>query len=377
LSDHCRQSRFRPRALESAWQKYLAEIKVAPIEPAQEKDWSGRGEHIEYSLEEESQIPLQLEGVLGYSASALVESVRCRRIRLARETINCHARLKKEDAINEVTHLQRVKHCHIIQVVGTYVCGKKLSILLYPVAEFTLDTYMERLREDPTKEMQNSFEKFFGCLAMAVDFMHERLTKHMDIKPKNLLIKDMACSKSRLRHIPVRYKIIVADFGIARSYASAQESVTGSPTSFTRTYASPEVINQAPRSFKADIFSLGCVMLEMLATFCDTCPLWHGKSYYSGLMRIRSSTSDVSYQANALHLIEWLRSSIWQRPISTLSAEGHAQFNNFVLLIIDTLNPKSETRPTSSELRDFFALQSVFSECICDSSPDPYEAAAG
>ena len=123
--------------------------------------------------------------------------------------------------------------------------------------------------------MQNSFEIFFGCLAMAVDFMHKRLTKHMDIKPKNLLIKHMGCGKSRLGHIPasVRYKIIVADFGIARSYASAEESVTDSLTGFTRTYASPEVINQAPRSFKADIFSLGCVMLEMLVTFCDTCPL--------------------------------------------------------------------------------------------------------
>lgn len=350
---------------------------MAPVEPTQEKDWSGRGEHVKYSPEEESQIPLQLEGVLGHSATALVQSVRCRRIRLAQKTINCYARLKKEDAINEVAHLQRLKHCHIVQVVGTYVCGKKLSILLYPVAEFTLDTYMERLQEDSTEEMQTSFETFFGCLATTMDFMHKRLTKHMDIKPKNLLIKDMGSSKPRLGHIPafVRYKIIVADFGIARSYASAQESITDSPTSFTRTYASPEVINQAPRSFMADIFSLGCVMLEMLATLCDICSPWHKESYYSGLIRIRSSTSDASYQANALHLIEWLRSSIWQRPISTLSAEERAQFGSFVLLIIDMLNPKPERRPTSSGLCDFFALQSVFPECVCNPSPDPYEAA--
>ena len=48
-------------------------------------NWSGRGQHAEFDLTEEDLIPLIHEKVLGYSATALVDSVRCRRIRLARK----------------------------------------------------------------------------------------------------------------------------------------------------------------------------------------------------------------------------------------------------------------------------------------------------
>jgi len=50
-------------------------------------DWSGRGQHAEFEATEEEQIPLVLEKNLGYSATALVESVRCKRIRLARKDL--------------------------------------------------------------------------------------------------------------------------------------------------------------------------------------------------------------------------------------------------------------------------------------------------
>jgi serine/threonine protein kinase len=61
------------------------------------------------------------------------------------------------------------------------------------------------------------------------------------------------------------FKIIIADFGISSSYTSVTEVCTESPTSFTKTHAAPEVIDQAPRDFSVDMFSLGCVFVEMLA----------------------------------------------------------------------------------------------------------------
>ncbi|KAF2811501.1 uncharacterized protein BDZ99DRAFT_276448 [Mytilinidion resinicola] len=122
----------------SAWNKYLREIGLIP-DPFDEMDWSGRGQHAEFNANEESDVPLTLEKALGHSATALVESVRCRRIRLARKTVMVSRRLTKEEVIKEVENLQRLKHPHVIRVVGTYTLPRKLSILLYPVAEFTLD----------------------------------------------------------------------------------------------------------------------------------------------------------------------------------------------------------------------------------------------
>ena len=60
----------------------------------------------------------------------------------------------------------------------------------------------------------------------------------------------------------MQYKVYIADFGISRSYRTIPESETESPTSFTKTYAAPEVINQSRRGLSADVFSLGCVFAE-------------------------------------------------------------------------------------------------------------------
>ncbi|ORY11323.1 kinase-like domain-containing protein, partial [Clohesyomyces aquaticus] len=213
---------------------------------------------------EEKHIPLRVEKVLGHSATALVESVHCRRIRLARKTIKCSRRLHKEDAIKEVQTLQRLQHQHIVRVVGTYTLKKDLSILLYPATEYNLEEFMDEavdhLLPSPHRK---ALERFFGCLSTAVSFLHDNNVKHMDIKPKNLLVRNLATLNTNRRSY---FRIYIADFGISRSYQSPSESETDSPTSFTRTYAAPEVVIQDKRGFSADIFSLGCVFAEMLAT---------------------------------------------------------------------------------------------------------------
>jgi hypothetical protein len=54
-----------------------------------ELDWSVRGRHMEYDEQSEKDIPLLAEKVLGHSATAIVESVMCRRIFLTRKKITC------------------------------------------------------------------------------------------------------------------------------------------------------------------------------------------------------------------------------------------------------------------------------------------------
>lgn len=53
------------------------------------------------------------------------------------------------------------------------------------------------------------------------------------------------------------------DFGISRSFTQNEGSQTESPTSMTRRWCSPEVASQQPRGRASDIFSLGCVFIEM------------------------------------------------------------------------------------------------------------------
>ena len=254
-----------------------------------------------------------MEERLGHSASALVESVRCRRLLLARKTIYCNRQMKRTDAIREVKQLKRSQHSHIVQVVGTYTFKQDLAILLYPAAEFNLETFMESvlaespgstnyLNKEETQPKLRAMVTFFSCLSRAISFLHSNATKHMDIKPKNLLVKDLRYNSLSSQG---PYKIYIADFGIARSYKRAADAETDSPTSFTRLYAAPEVVDQRKRGLSADIFSLGCVFAEMLAVLAES----DRDSKRKDLLAVLSADEEQprSYYGNIPLVTQWLR----------------------------------------------------------------------
>ncbi|KAH6629850.1 kinase-like domain-containing protein, partial [Boeremia exigua] len=258
------------------------------LSPEEALDWSGRGQHVEYQPHEAAAVPLVSNGNLGYGASGFVDRVRCRRIDLARKTIRCNRRLTKEEAVTEVEHLQRLQHRHIVRLVGTYLLKKDLVILLYPAAEWNLEEYMDELfegRSEIAKTDAATLSTFVGCLSNAIQYMHNNNVKHMDIKPKNVLIRDGF----------FELEVYVADFGIARAYKCADDSNTDSPTPFTRLYAAPEVAAQESRGFPADVFSLGCVFIEIFASIMTTAK----QDEREELVKVRSQGAERTYHANA------------------------------------------------------------------------------
>jgi serine/threonine protein kinase len=168
-----------------------------------ERNWSGRGQHAEFERNEKPVLAsiLQVRDTLGSSSTAIVESVKCKRILLARKTIRCGRQLSKDNAINEVAHLNRLNHSHVVQVIGTYIIENDLSILLYPAAEYNLDSFILDLNwegpEHNELELQSRMKAlgtFFSCLSCALSYIHSQLTKHMDLKPKSILVRQRSGS---------------------------------------------------------------------------------------------------------------------------------------------------------------------------------------
>jgi serine/threonine protein kinase len=91
---------------------------------------------------------------------------------------------------------------------------------------------------------------FFGCLATALQYIHSIKIRHRDIKPANNLVKGD--------------KVFLTDFGISLDFEMLSGSTTTADSGKTQTYAAPEVVRYEPRGRAADIWSLGCVFLEML-----------------------------------------------------------------------------------------------------------------
>ncbi|KAF7512717.1 hypothetical protein GJ744_000284 [Endocarpon pusillum] len=117
-----------------------------------------------------------------------------------------------------------------------------------PVADMNLATYLSATAN--LEDRKNCLRRFFGCLATAVDYLHSQKVRHKDIKPENILVKDRS--------------VLLTDFGTSHNWADdSKSSTSGTIGAFTRRYCAPEVAAYATRNPASDIWSLGCVFIEM------------------------------------------------------------------------------------------------------------------
>ncbi|NJD10595.1 MAG: serine/threonine protein kinase, partial [Gemmatimonadetes bacterium] len=115
----------------------------------------------------------------------------------------------------------------------------------------------ESLRTRLEQEQRLDIEAMLAVarpVAQALAYAHELGIVHRDIKPENILL--------------ARGQPFVADFGIARAVsAAAGERLTATGVSVgTPAYMSPEqVLGEDVVDARSDVYSLGCVIYEMLS----------------------------------------------------------------------------------------------------------------
>ena len=157
--------------------------------------------------------------------------------------------LGPERFLREILLAAGLAHPHILPL---YDSGDADGHLFYVMPFVTGESLRDRLERDgqlPVAEALTIARE----VADALDYAHRAGIVHRDIKPENILLQSGHA--------------VVSDFGIARaiSAAGARRVTATGMTVGTPDYMSPEQqAGSVPVDGRSDIYSLGCVLFEML-----------------------------------------------------------------------------------------------------------------
>lgn len=163
---------------------------------------------------------------------------------------------------------------------------------------------------------------------MGVDFLHRHNILHRDLKAKNIFLFHDG-------------RAVIGDFGTSKTLASATglgSTLVGSPL-----YMSPEIMENEPHSFATDVWSLGCILYELLS--------W------------RSPFAAPSYPAVVLRITQ----GTYEPLESGITSDTQA-------LVAQMLQRDQYARPKIRDLISLEAVQQAIRDCnFVQISPTPAE----
>lgn len=152
----------------------------------------------------------------------------------------------------EASLAARIEHPNVIPI---YDAGEHDG-LLYIVMRFVDGLDLGRLLSDHDRLEPTRAERIVTQVAAALDAAHDRGLVHRDVKPANILVARGASGEH----------VYLTDFGLTKPITDvgARRATTTGRWLGTLDYVAPEQLNGAPADVRSDVYSLGCLLHQLL-----------------------------------------------------------------------------------------------------------------
>ncbi|XP_019161750.1 PREDICTED: cysteine-rich receptor-like protein kinase 42 [Ipomoea nil] len=158
-----------------------------------------------------------------------------------------------DEFFNEVNLINGIEHKNLVKLLGCSIEGPE-SLLVYEfVPNKSLDHYLFEENKIKILTWKERFDIVVG-IAEGIAFLHEGCGSriiHRDIKSSNVLLDENFAPK-------------IADFGLARDFA-ADKTHLSTGIAGTLGYMAPEYLVKGQLTEKADVYSFGVLVLEIVS----------------------------------------------------------------------------------------------------------------
>ena len=154
-----------------------------------------------------------------------------------------------ESALHEAEILKSLQHPNIIRCIDFFVDNKKLCLVTEYADLGDLNKIIKYQILSGYFFCEEIILNWFTQLCFAIKYIHSKNIIHRDLKLSNIFLT----SKGNIK---------LGDFGIAKILTSKDDlakTLVGTPY-----YLSPELCLKKPYNHKSDIWSLGCILYEMM-----------------------------------------------------------------------------------------------------------------
>ena len=167
-----------------------------------------------------------------------------------------HSHLSKDPEFvgrfeEEAAAVAQLKHPNVIQVFDFDNDGDTYYMVLEFIPGETLQNRLRRLSAAGELLPNEQATEIAAAISDALDYAHGRGMIHRDVKPANIMLDDQG-------------NPVLTDFGIAKIIGGKVHTLTGSIIG-TALYMSPEQVTGGKVDPRADLYSLGVVLFEMLS----------------------------------------------------------------------------------------------------------------